>query len=438
MSGIAEALFLKVHIHSMGAFLGAFITICFLVFSILMYFSDQKDNIVKAYIWFELAIFLFLAGYALYVSAKTIEQVEFWTRVCYSGVALLPLTFHLVVNAILKYKRSKFFLPLLLLGVFWLVIIWSRTDWLIGTTLQPLEIYGHPTLVKGAGIYFFELSLFVPLLGCWLRFARQYRRSAEFREETGILIYGFSLWILSGFFDALIAAGIIITTRTLMWVGPTFLLISLGVYFVRGLQRQAHKFDLLAQEKDTIYQQMIRDDLTQLYSRNYINSVLKHELDKLERYPAQHALLFIDVDDFQKINDQLGHRVGDQLLFNLGNILRQSTRASDVVARYGGDEFLILLLNCTEAQSTHLAYRILKNYNAALQQLGSHLSGRLPGLSIGISPSAFWNNEVEDAVAQADYAMFQAKGAGKNKVKRITGRDSGLHWLADEPQASPL
>lgn len=425
---------LHLHLDSVGGFFGATIAGLFFVFFLIMHFFGRSDEIVKSYIGYNLVMFFYLLGYAIYASGHTLETVDFWTRVCYSGVAFIPLVFRHMIDAIMGGHNNRLNVLMAIIGLFWFVLIWSRSDWVITTLLKPDMPDGHPSMIKGWGFYLLMVSVLIPVVGCWVRFVYDFFKPQTNRNLVSPILIGFSIWVLSSVFDGLVAAGLLPGTKPLLWLGPAFMLVMMGVYFARFLRSQIEHSENLAKEKDDIYQLMIRDDLTSLYSRNYIDSVLRHEMEKLKRYPAEHSLLFIDIDDFKKINDQLGHRVGDQLLLNLGNIIRTYTRTSDVAARYGGDEFLILLLNCTDEQAMGLAYRISQNYTQSIHQISSHVFGKLPGLSIGISSSRYWNAEPEDVIAQADFAMYRAKSTGKNKIMHVVGRSADFHWQVAESQ----
>ncbi len=154
------------------------------------------------------------------------------------------------------------------------------------------------------------------------------------------------------------------------------------------------------------------DPLTQLPNRLLFMDRLEHALSIAHRHNKMVALLFLDLDNFKKINDALGHFAGDELLVNVAGRLQKVIRNSDTVARLGGDEFAILLEDIGQkAFARNVAQKILKELQAPLE-IGSqeyHISA-----SIGISIAPYDDNQPEDLLRDADAAMYEAKRRGKN------------------------
>ncbi|WP_456417187.1 putative bifunctional diguanylate cyclase/phosphodiesterase [Thiolapillus sp.] len=154
------------------------------------------------------------------------------------------------------------------------------------------------------------------------------------------------------------------------------------------------------------------DPLTQLPNRLLFMDRLEHALNIAHRHNKMVALLFLDLDNFKKINDALGHFAGDELLVNVAGRLQKVVRSSDTVARLGGDEFAILLEDIGQkAFARNVAQKILKELQTPLE-IGSqqyHISG-----SIGISIAPYDDNQPEDLLRDADAAMYEAKRRGKN------------------------
>ena len=174
------------------------------------------------------------------------------------------------------------------------------------------------------------------------------------------------------------------------------------------------------------------DLLTGLCNRHQIVQLLTREEDRVERYQGRDgksfSLLFIDLDNFKYYNDSFGHVAGDLVLKLFAELLQGTLRKSDTAARYGGDEFLILLPNTTETSALNLAHRILgmvgatKGYMKEIAQL----LGRdivLPqeqylGCSIGLTSYDIASNQTgTDLLAAADQALYEAKSAGKHCVR---------------------
>lgn len=157
--------------------------------------------------------------------------------------------------------------------------------------------------------------------------------------------------------------------------------------------------------------QAFHDGLTGLPNRALFTDRVDHALARSARDGRQLAVLFLDIDNFKAINDGLGHAAGDELLRTVGRRLAEQLRAGDTAARFGGDEFAILLENITDpSQVAHVCERI-----AAALRVGCHIQGTLvcPQVSIGVTYEVD-GNSAEDLLRNADVAMYQAKANGKS------------------------
>jgi diguanylate cyclase (GGDEF)-like protein len=157
--------------------------------------------------------------------------------------------------------------------------------------------------------------------------------------------------------------------------------------------------------------QAFHDPLTDLANRNLLKSRLDHALARVSRKGDPMALLFIDLDDFKKVNDTLGHDAGDALLLELAARLRACTRAGDTVARLGGDEFAVLLEEMSESRNAvEVAGRIIEELGAPVEVAGRSVSMTC---SVGISLGLDGTESAEGLLGDADMAMYAAKNAGK-------------------------
>jgi Amt family ammonium transporter len=161
----------------------------------------------------------------------------------------------------------------------------------------------------------------------------------------------------------------------------------------------------------TLRNDALHDSLTGLPNRALLMDRLRIKIKQSNRERHPFALLFIDLDGFKQINDQLGHKQGDQLLINVANHLTESVRESDTVARLGGDEFVVILggwKQLAELQDT--IDRILQHLNQSFQGKEEDL---LVSGSIGVSIYPDHGESEEQLIHNADQAMYQAKQAGK-------------------------
>ncbi len=162
------------------------------------------------------------------------------------------------------------------------------------------------------------------------------------------------------------------------------------------------------------------DGLTGLVNRILLREHIQSALFNMQRYGHRGALLYLDLDEFKPVNDKFGHATGDELLKAVSRRLRASCRATDTVARVGGDEFIILLPLVEGAKGAEtLAQKIIKQLNIPFT-IRQHKVAI--GTSIGISMMSHKNLDIEEIISEADKAMYEAKQAGKNTC-RFSGQE---------------
>jgi diguanylate cyclase (GGDEF)-like protein len=159
----------------------------------------------------------------------------------------------------------------------------------------------------------------------------------------------------------------------------------------------------------------ITDDLTKLYNYRYLMQYLEGEVKRCLRYKKKVSLLFIDVDGFKRVNDTFGHLVGSLALAEMGQVLLKILRETDVVSRYGGDEFVVVLPETPVNGALVIAERIRKrveDYEFIAQDLNIHLT-----VSLGVANCPKHTLTAEGLIKKADAAMYRAKELSKNNIK---------------------
>jgi two-component system cell cycle response regulator len=160
----------------------------------------------------------------------------------------------------------------------------------------------------------------------------------------------------------------------------------------------------------------VTDDLTHLYNVRYQNAALRREVSRSRRYRVPVSLIFLDLDGFKTVNDRHGHLWGSRTLVEVGAVIRGVVREIDVVSRFGGDEFTVILPQTGAAGAKVIAERLRQRIAHTVFLRAHGLEVRLTA-SLGIAAYPEHGRTEEDLVARADQAMYAAKEAGKNRVQ---------------------
>jgi diguanylate cyclase (GGDEF)-like protein len=155
----------------------------------------------------------------------------------------------------------------------------------------------------------------------------------------------------------------------------------------------------------------ITDDLTGLYNRRYLDKVIEREFRRSERYSVNVALAIFDIDDFKKINDNFGHPCGDEALRTVAKAILNNIRPTDITARMGGDEFIIIFPHTTAEEAWHIMEQ-LRKYLGGIDYVCGHMSLTISG---GVMEWKKGVNSVE-AIRRVDHLLYEAKRLGKNRI----------------------
>jgi diguanylate cyclase (GGDEF)-like protein len=170
-------------------------------------------------------------------------------------------------------------------------------------------------------------------------------------------------------------------------------------------------------EKQRFFAMSITDELTKLYNLRYFKNALKNECRAMEHESGKSfCIIMIDVDDFKRVNDVFGHKVGDLVLKEVAEIIKSNVRSSDIVARYGGEEIVILLRGSSLRTGMVFAEKVRKGIEDRIISDGARSYSLT--ISLGVASYQAYDNE-ESIVKRADEGLYKAKNTGKNRVASV-------------------
>lgn len=165
-------------------------------------------------------------------------------------------------------------------------------------------------------------------------------------------------------------------------------------------------------------EQAIRDPLTNLFNRRYLQETLARELAHAQRATLQLPVIMIDIDYFKRLNDEFGHKAGDLILIQVADVLRRHSRRSDLACRYGGEEFVVVLPGASLEDAVNRAEDLRTQVEASQVDFQDHpLSATL---SLGIAAYPEHGTTSDELLQAADVALYAAKAAGRNCLRTPT------------------
>ncbi|MBI3609801.1 MAG: sensor domain-containing diguanylate cyclase [Nitrospirae bacterium] len=187
----------------------------------------------------------------------------------------------------------------------------------------------------------------------------------------------------------------------------------------RDLLRKLVDQAAIAMERAILYERMsnlaITDDLTKLFNFRYLDQILDREISRCQRYRSVLSLVFFDMDYFKHVNDTHGHLMGSKVLIEVAHLLIENLRTVDIIARYGGDEFVVVLPETDVQTTTRITERLHKRLKAHefLKEEGLRIQMTA---SYGIAGYPEHAQTKRDLVHLADQAMYQAKNSGRSRI----------------------
>ncbi|WP_417513327.1 diguanylate cyclase [Marinobacter sp.] len=387
--------------HSRKALVGGHLDIALLVgmmlalvfYNGLLYFAtSKKENIL----------------YSLYLISGVV-----WIALSYG---LIAEAFNIYGDAVFILNLSVFTMPIFLV-LFMMVIFETRefyvTEHKILNGLLALLVAGFCyglVDIEGALIPASSLAalMMVVTFSVSLSILRKGHPLAKF------FLVGHSFFVVFNGLAVLFYKGLIepnyLNSRG---VGVGIVLEAITLAFI--ISYRIKVLEDIRSQQDDLKRQAATDPLTQLYNRRYFMTEGECLVEQARTMGEQVSVIAMDIDHFKVVNDNYGHHAGDLVLQDVAGIFQKFSRDRDLVARFGGEEFVILLPGADLAEAEGCAERIRQGVEKHVVQAGDDVAIRIT-VSLGVAQVNSATESVEDAASRADKALYEAKAGGRNRV----------------------
>lgn len=242
---------IQLHRHALGSAIGAVVVSVFLVYTLVYQLFIRPERVMRDITLLQITLLLYVGGYTLYASATTEAQLRFWVRICYSGVALVPLTFHLLTRTLLQTHARRRILPVAAYSGLTTGLLWLDRHWLITNQLNhPLPL-DHPSLVKGPLFSWFVGWSLILIIIAFADMVNSIRRYPQLRSSLLPFAITLGVWIVNGIYDALVALGIL---RGIPhpWIGPVFAVLMIGIFYGQTMSSRTEALERRVVELDSL------------------------------------------------------------------------------------------------------------------------------------------------------------------------------------------
>ena len=181
-------------------------------------------------------------------------------------------------------------------------------------------------------------------------------------------------------------------------------------------QKISEQKELLEKQNEELKLYAYYDSLTKLLNRRSMESLLKSELDRIQRYQNHSCIIILDLDYFKDVNDTYGHPIGDLLLIEIADLLKNELRSADQIARWGGEEYLVFLPHVSYLQGVKVAEKLresIEKKQFLLNEFDVHITASFGVVEL----NHHTNNTLEIAYKEVDRSLYRAKELGRNRVE---------------------
>jgi len=254
------------------------------------------------------------------------------------------------------------------------------------------------------------------------------------------LLAGILIWLIDASVDVFLLGeeqtlldNIVNPEITELWMRilVTAILIAMGVFARFSLEKHIRLDTILLNHKQKLEELVAlrtkeleaktqelgiianQDPLTGLSNRRKFNEILQREYNRFSRHDTKFCIIMIDIDYFKNVNDTCGHDTGDEVIVNFSNSIRENTRKTDEVARWGGEEFIILAVETDENNVMRLANKVRTKIKSYQHEKAGYITA-----SIGVS-CCHKDDTPESLIKRADDALYQAKNNGRDRIEYV-------------------
>ncbi len=353
-------------------------------YSVLRYPGNRRPYIL---FWTQIALLLFLLLVLILVFLVDTGKREI-LYVLLVSVLFVMLSASVSINLLGKYELSAFLTVLAMV-----VGPWG-------------SIFLDPTVFQGDFMPILYITLSIQLCAILLT------------EQITLIIAAFHFLMLSG---------CILFSQSLQQINwpslISYLVMTSVISIMANLLNRKYIGEINEQKEQLqrnallLQEAAVRDSLTGLYNRRYLAEIMRTEISRAARAHTPVGIMMVDVDHFKEINDRFGHVFGDYVISSVADILLHNTRESDLVCRYGGDEFVILLPGSTLENT----YKRAEAMRLAIETGRFVFEGLITDITLSVGVSAYPDYAASDEalLKSADKALYEAKEAGRNRVVAV-------------------
>lgn len=395
---------LLININSYGVFAGLLTVVFFLITLSIYAIIFERTKVMRNIIIYEILMMLNLATILILVNLREPEWIFIFSRLVFVWYVLFASTFVILINQSRKKPVKSINYASILVFCLMMFALLSNDQWLV-----TRSIAGRTFLHAVAGPYYKYCIVFNIIAILWVMYdwiSRLIKKDSTLKKywlfHSAFLIHAVSNII----FGRLLMARIIF--KIPVFFSSISFNIVLIVYLFNSIRSEVKLNDLL-------HEAYIYDDLTKVYTREYIIESLA---SKLEDDKQKHAVVMIDIDKFKAINDTYGHVLGDKILEGLGAILMGSEQDNISAGRLGGDEFILLFTDYTLVQVKQHLRAVINNYQELLYEVLKEKAACNSGLSMGLMKLKP-HSSVTHVLESVDMSMYIAKRKGINKIEVV-------------------